>query len=238
MQDLRSKTEAALLEALDRPPSQSALVYERLKQLLLDGRVSGGSLLSESDLARQLGVSTTPVHEEVVRLESEGFLMGLPRRGIRVVHLTPRDIGEIFELREALESEVVRLILARAPQSALDELSRYVAAGDAAVATGEYPPFNAADIALHDALANAAGNGRLQQTLNDLRVWVQRIRVATVENHIRLPGRPQKAQDEHRLLVEALIRRDSAAEGIVRQHISSLKDEILAYMQAHGIEHI
>ena len=133
MQDLRSKTEAALLEALDRPPSHSELVYARLKQLLRDGRVSGGSLLSESDLARQLGVSTTPVHEAVVRLESEGFLMGLPRRGIRVVHLTPRDIAEIFELREALESEVVRLALARAPQSTLDELPRYVAAGDAAV---------------------------------------------------------------------------------------------------------
>jgi DNA-binding GntR family transcriptional regulator len=238
MQDLGSKTEAALLDTLDRPPSHSELVYERLKRLLLGGRVTGGTLLSESELARQLGVSTTPVHEAVVRLQSEGFVMGLPRRGIRVVHLTPRDISEIFELREALESEVIRLTLTRAPQGDLDELRRFVAAGDAALATGEYSPFNAADIALHEALATAAGNRRLQQTLNDLRVWVQRIRVATVENNIRLPGRPQKAQDEHRLLVEALIRRDSAAEGIVRQHISSLKDEILAYMHAHGIGHI
>jgi DNA-binding GntR family transcriptional regulator len=226
-----------LLDALDRPPSQSELVYVRLKQLLRDGRVSGGSLLSESDLARQLGVSTTPVHEAVVRLESEGFLTGLPQRGVRVVHLTPRDIAEIFELREALESEVVRLILVRAPQSALEELQQYAAAGDAAIG-GEYAAFNAADIALHDALARAAGNRRLQQSLNDLRTWVQRIRVATVENNMRLPGRPQRAQDEHRQLVEALIHRDNAAEGIVRLHISSLKDEILAYMDAHGMERI
>src|SRR5579884_1956735 len=97
-----------LLNALVRPPSHSQLVYDQLKQLLRDGRVTGGSLLSESDLARQLGVSTTPVHEAVVRLESEGFVQSLPRRGVRVVHLTPEDIAEIFELREALEAEVVR----------------------------------------------------------------------------------------------------------------------------------
>jgi DNA-binding GntR family transcriptional regulator len=229
---------ALLLDALPLPPSHSQLVYDRLKQSLRDGRVGGGSLLSESDLARQLGVSTTPVHEAVVRLESEGFVQALPRRGVRVVRLTARDIAEIFELREALESEVIRLILARAPQNVLDDLMPYVVAGDAALATGEYPPFNAADLALHDALASAAGNRRLQHAVTDLRVWVQRIRVATVESNIRLPGRPQKAQEEHRELVDALIRRDGAAEGIVRQHIASLKDEILAYMQVHQLEHI
>jgi DNA-binding GntR family transcriptional regulator len=213
-------------------------VYDQLKRLIREGRVTGGSLLSESDLARQMGVSTTPVHDAVVRLESEGFVEGLPRRGVRVVHLTPQDIAEIFELREGLESEVIRLVVARAPQSTLEDLRQYVAAADAGLEKSEYAAFNAADIALHDALALAAGNRRLQQSVNDLRVWVQRIRVATVENNFRLPGRPRKAQDEHRLLVDALIRRDSEAEGIVRQHISSLKEEILGYMQAHALEHI
>jgi DNA-binding GntR family transcriptional regulator len=229
---------APLLEAIAIPPSHSQLVYDRLKALLREGRVSGGDLLSESDLARQLGVSTTPVHEAVVRLESEGFVQALPRRGVRVVHLTPQDIAEIFEVREGLEAEVVRLVLARAPESALKDLRQHVAAGDTAIASGEYPPFNAADLALHDALARASGNRRLQQAVNDLRVWVQRIRVATVENHMRLPGRPHKAQEEHRRLVNALIRRDAKAEIIVRQHIASLKDEILDYLQVHHMEYI
>jgi DNA-binding GntR family transcriptional regulator len=227
-----------LLEALPLPPSHAQLAYDRLKQALREGRISGGSLLSESDLARQLGVSTTPVHEAVVRLESEGFVQSLPRRGVRVVHLTLQDIADIFELREALEAETIRLILARAPQSALDGLQPFVAAADAGLASGEYAQFNAADVALHDALAVAAGNRRLLQALRDLRVWVQRIRVATVENRFRLPGRPQKAQAEHRQLVDALIRRNGAAESIVRQHIASLKDEILAHMQAHQLDHI
>jgi DNA-binding GntR family transcriptional regulator len=229
---------ALILDALDRPPSHSQLVYERLKQVLRDGRVSGGSLLSEADLARQLGVSTTPVHEAVVRLASEGFVEALPRRGVRVVHLTARDIAEIFELREALEVQVVRLVLTRAPADSLEGLQPYVAAGEAALAGPDYPAFNAADVGLHDALARAAGNRRLQQALNDLRIWVQRIRLATVASQFRLPGRPAKAQQEHGQLVEALLRRDTAAEAIIRQHISSLKEEILGHMHANNVEFI
>ena len=117
--------------------------------------MSGGSLLSEADLARQLGVSTTPVHEAVVRLASEGFVEALPRRGVRVVHLTPKDIAEIFELREALEVEVVRLALARASDDDLAALQPFVVAGQHALDRDDYSAFNAADVALHDALAGA-----------------------------------------------------------------------------------
>jgi DNA-binding GntR family transcriptional regulator len=229
---------ALILDALDRPPSQSQRVYDRLKQVLRDGHIGGGSLLSEVDLARQLGVSTTPVHEAVVRLASEGFVEALPRRGVRVVHLTPGDIAEIFELREALEAEVVRLVLTRAPADSLEALPSYVAAAEAAVAASDYPAFNAADMALHDALASAAGNRRLQQALNDLRIWVQRIRLATVANQFRLPGRPGKAQEQHGHLVAALLRRDAAAEAIIREHISSLKEEILGHMHANNVQFI
>jgi DNA-binding GntR family transcriptional regulator len=227
-----------ILEAIDRPPSHSQLVYERLKQVLQNGGVSGGSLLSEADLARQLGLSTTPVHEAVVRLASEGFVEALPRRGVRVVHLTPKDIAEIFELREALEVEVVRLAVLRASDRDMAGLQQFLAAGQQAIDTADYPAFNAADVALHDALAGAAGNRRLQQSITDLRVWVQRIRHAAVEQHFGPSTRPAKALAEHAQLVRALERRDSAAEGLIRKHIGSLKEEILEYMVTHNIEFI
>ena len=227
-----------ILEAIDRPPSHSQLVYERLKQVLQDGGVSGGSLLSEADLARQLGVSTTPVHEAVVRLASEGFVEALPRRGVRVVHLTPKDIAEIFELREALEVEVVRLALARASDDDLAALQPFVVAGQHALDRDDYSAFNAADVALHDALAGAAGNRRLQQSINDLRVWVQRIRFAAAEQHFGSAGRPRKALAEHKQLVRAVQQRNAAAEGLIRDHIGSLKNDILASMVSHRIDFI
>jgi DNA-binding GntR family transcriptional regulator len=227
-----------ILEAIDRPPSHSQLVYERLKQVLQNGGVSGGSLLSEADLARQLGVSTTPVHEAVVRLASEGFVEALPRRGVRVVHLTPRDITEIFELREALEAEVVRLVLMRASDKDLASLQQFLAAGQRALDTDDYPSFNVADVALHDALAGVSGNRRLQQNINDLRVWVQRIRFAAAENHFGSGRRAEKALAEHTQLVKALKRRDLAAEALIRRHIGSLKEDIVNYMLSHKIDFI
>jgi DNA-binding GntR family transcriptional regulator len=226
------------LEAIDRPPSHSQLVYDRLKRVLQDGGVSGGSLLTEADVARQLGISTTPVHEAVVRLAAEGFVQTLPRRGLRVVHLTPKDIAEIFELREALEAEGVRLARMRASDKDLTELQKYVVAGQNALDADDYPAFNVADVALHDALAAAAGNRRLQHSVSELRVWVQRIRFATHEHRFGLEGRPAKALAEHTQLVTALNRRDPAAEDVIRKHIRSLRDEILGHMASHNIEFI
>jgi DNA-binding GntR family transcriptional regulator len=231
-------TTGLILDVIHHPPSHSQLVYDRLKKALREGQVTGGSLLSESELARQLGVSTTPVHEAVVRLASEGFVEALPRRGVRVVHLAAHDVAEIFEVREALEVEVVKLLLRRGAVADFEPLELHVAAGGQALAAGDYLAFNAADVSLHDAMARSTGNHRLQRALNDLRVWVQRIRLATVENRFRLPGRPAKAHEEHGLLVHALQRGDPEAEEITRRHISTLKQEIISHMEANHLEFI
>jgi len=227
-----------LLQAIERPPSQSQLVYDQLRAALRVAHFDGGSLLSENDLARQLGVSTTPVHEAMVRLASEGFVELLPRRGVRVVHLSADDVREILEVREGLEAEVIRLALQRLTAEDLTELDGQIAVMDEAIVRNDYPSFNAADVALHDSLARASGNHRFSQMLEELRVWVQRIRAATVEHQLRLPGRPGRAQDEHRALVAALHERDARAEQIIRQHISSLKEEIIAHMSSRGLEYI
>jgi DNA-binding GntR family transcriptional regulator len=62
--------------------------------------------------------------------------------------------------------------------------------------------------------------------------------MATVEHQFNLPGRPEKAQREHAELVEALRRKDRTAEAVVRRHISSLKEDIVAYMAAEELDSI
>lgn len=226
------------LAAIERPPSQSQLAYEQLRAALRDAQFDGGSLLTESDLARQLGVSTTPVHDAMVRLASEGFVELLPRRGARVVRLTSRDVEEIFELREALEAEVTRLAQARMAPADFALLEDQLQKGRQGIDRNDYPAFNAADVALHDCIAQAVNNQRLLRLLGELRVWVQRIRFATVERQFNLPGRPEKAHQEHAELLEALRQRDGRAEEIVRRHISSLKDDIVTHMKSEGLDSI
>ena len=226
------------LAAIERPPSQSQLAYERLRAALRNAQFGGGSLLTESDLARQLGVSTTPVHDAMVRLASEGFVELLPRRGARVVRLSIRDVEEVFELREALEAEVARLAQARMIPADFALLADHLQKGQRGIDQNDYPTFNAADVALHDCIAQAANNQRLLRLLGEVRIWVQRIRFATVEHQFNLPGRPERAQDEHGELVEALRQKDGRAEEIVRRHISSLKEDIVAHMQSEGLDSI
>jgi DNA-binding GntR family transcriptional regulator len=226
------------LAALERPPSQAQLVYEQLRAALRNAQFGGGSLLTETDLARRLGVSTTPVHEAMVRLASEGFVELLPRRGLRVVRLTIRDIEEIFEVREGLEAEVTRLARERMTPADFALMEGHLQNGQMGVESNDYPAFNAADAGLHDCIAQASNNQRLLRMLGEIRVWVQRIRMATVEGQFNLPGRPERAQREHTELVETLRQKDRRAEEIVRRHISSLKEDIVAHMTSEGLDSI
>ena len=127
----------------------------------------------------------------------------------------------------------VRLALPRLDDTVLAELDAIVQRGSAAIARAEYPPFTAADVQLHDRLAQAAGNSRLLQLLDGIRGWVQRVRMACHEFRLD-PSRPARAQAEHARLVEALRARDPAAELIVREHVASLKRDLLRHLEAQG----
>jgi DNA-binding GntR family transcriptional regulator len=224
------------MQTIERPPSQSQLVYDQLRAALHNASFSGGSILTESELSRQLGVSTTPVHEAMVRLASQGFLELLPRRGARVVFLSMRDIEEIFEVREGLEAEVIRLALSRLTSEDFAFLEDQLQTGTRAAKQRDYPAFNAADVAVHRRIAEASGNGRFVQLVHENRAWVQRISAATVEYKFKIPGRPLRAQEQHVELVAALRRKDPDAELIVRRHISTFKEDILTYMRERGLE--
>jgi DNA-binding GntR family transcriptional regulator len=227
-----------VVQAIARPPSQSQLVYDQLRAALRDGTFGGGELLTESDLSRQLGLSTTPVHEAMVRLASEGFVELVPRRGARVVRLTPRDVEEILEVREALEAKAVRLAVVRLTDADLTFLDAQLQIGQDALVSGDKPAFKVGDVAIHTRIAGASGNQRLVQLIHENRAWVQRIMTATVDYEFKLPGRPHKAHEQHEELIAALHRRDLRAEEAVRRHISSLKEDMLAYMLANGLTSI
>lgn len=146
-------------------------VYATTKEQILSGQLTGGSLLSEVEVARRLKVSRTPAREAFVRLEAEGLLSLLPRRGAIVTPMTPSDMVDLLEVREALEVAAVRRLAGRA-----DRLSRLVAARAelddqaAHAATLDLPAFALSDQRFHLAVVDAAGNplaSRLYASLGD-----------------------------------------------------------------------
>lgn len=146
-------------------------VYDTTKEQILSGRLAGGSLLSEVEVARQLQVSRTPAREAFVRLEAEGLLSLMPRRGAVVTPMTPADMVDLLEVRESLEVSAVRR-LARHPDrparlaAARAELDDQASHAD----TMDLPAFAVSDQRFHLALVEAAGNAlasRLYATLGD-----------------------------------------------------------------------
>lgn len=148
-------------------------VYGEVRDRIFAGEYAAGALLSEVEVAAELDVSRTPAHEAFRRLESEGLLQLIPRRGAVVASVGPREAVDVLEVRHALETSAVRR-LAGAPvdeRAALaPRLADLIAMQRAHADAHDVPAFAAADEAFHRAIVTASGNAvadRLYATLAD-----------------------------------------------------------------------
>ena len=133
--------------------------YEEIKRLIVSGEFPPDTFLSERQLAARLGMSKTPVHIALKRIETEGFVVISPQQGIVVRGLAPADILDQYELREAIESFVVRKLAGTldAPRVAL--LRQSLSEQEAALRGGDFARCLELDAAFHLLLASLLGNG-------------------------------------------------------------------------------
>lgn len=189
--------------------------YEHVKRRLLDGRYPGGSLLSENEIARELGLSRTPVRQAFVRLQDEGLLELYPRRGAVVAPISAHEAEEILEARLLIETHcAVRVCVygARVAQALAPSLERQLAALPA-----DGVAFSAADRDFHHTIVAANGNAFLTRQYDVLRERQQRITAAAVA---RNPSLIAAFLHEHRAIAAAIERgdRDRVAE-LVSRHV-------------------
>jgi DNA-binding GntR family transcriptional regulator len=188
-------------------PPAAERVYEHVKGRVLDQTYPPGELLTEGDVAAEVGVSRTPVREALLRLEAEGLLRLYPKRGALVVPVTANEAREVLEARGVIESWAARRVVTAGPQlvdeleSVLDEMREHADAGD-------LRGFVAADRAFHEALVTAAGNSILSRLYVSLR---DRQMCISVHSITVSPERLASALRDHEGLLEALRNRDAAA---------------------------
>jgi DNA-binding GntR family transcriptional regulator len=187
--------------------SNSERAYQATKDQILSGEARGGQLLSEVEVATQLGVSRTPVHEAFLRLAAEDLLELLPRRGAVVVAVSPRDATDLLEMRLALESAAVRR-LCRTPE-AIDalftELGDLVDAQRRGAAAGDARQFAAADDAFHRRIVEAAGNSIAQRFYGSLSDRQRRMMSDAAQGNT---AHLAHLIDEHDRLAAAISKRD------------------------------
>ncbi|HHY40443.1 MAG TPA: GntR family transcriptional regulator [Syntrophaceticus sp.] len=206
------------------------VVFETLREAIITGVLRPGERLMESQLAEELGVSRTPVREAIRKLELEGFVVMVPRKGAYVAGISLKDIADVFEVRAALESLATELAAERITEDELEELERILVKMSEIIEKGEIEQLVECDKKFHDTLYRASRNRRLMQILSNLQDEVQRFRSVS----LAYPGRMRTALEEHRKVVEALAERDLVqAKVLAWEHIESAENSLLEAVREH-----
>lgn len=201
-----------------RIPLNSAAghIYEELFQQIVHGGLTANTLLSESDIAKRMESSRTPVREALLMLEGDGLVRRYPGRGYLVTEITPQDVDDIFELRLQLELLALRKAYNALTPALLRELEEQLERLDENSSPDD---FYCADRRLHELLAQYCGNSRLQTFLNMLDSQIERLRYISA----RRPDRLQESRAEHLDIMHALIAQNlPLAEEMLAKHIRNV----------------
>lgn len=181
------------------------IVFENLREAILSGRLEPGQRLMEVSLAEQLGVSRTPVREAIRKLELEGLVVMIPRKGAYVADVSLKDIIDVLEIRAALEGLAASLASERMSDEDLERLEVMSYEFKQSLETDNIEAMVERDVQFHDMIFNATNNQKLIQINNSLREQVYRFRVTYISDF----NTSKNLVQEHQQIIEAISNRDS-----------------------------
>lgn len=200
------------------------VVFNTLRQAILKGELKPGERLMEIALAERLGVSRTPIREAMRKLEQEGLVVMIPRRGAQVASITEKDLNDVLEVRIALENMAVEKACSRMTEEALGKLWLAAKNFERTMKDGDLVKLAEADEAFHEIIYQASDNFRLVQTLHAFKEQLYRYRVEYLKdeetrNHLVM---------EHDELYRAIKERDIRhAREIAFKHIENQRQAII-----------
>lgn len=200
------------------------VVFNTLRQAILKGELAPGERLMEIQLAEKLGVSRTPIREAIRKLELEGLVLMIPRKGAEVARISEKSLKDVLEVRRSLEELAIELACQRMTDADLQELERMQVRFCEAIAEGSAMEIAESDEAYHDVIYNCTRNTRLVQILNNLREQMYRFRL----EYIKDEDKRQILRLEHEKILKALRSRHLAeARAAVREHIDNQEITVL-----------
>ena len=200
---------------------------DALRQMILDGSLEPGSRLRETDFSQRLGIARHTFRAATQILINEGLLRRLPNRGVQLTVLDGADIVDIFRLREALEIEAIRQVMAEGqeiPDAAL-AVKRFNALDDDA----SWRTVVDIDMAFHRALIDATGSERINRAYAGVQAEIL-LCMAQLRPHY---DRPDEVAAEHRELLAAIESGDIAAtEALFRKHLGDAAENLTTALEA------
>lgn len=193
-------TDLAEIEAAPEGEALDDWVYTWIRDRIIDGTFAAGERLRERGLSEELGVSRVPIREAFPRLEAEGYIRSVHRRGVVVAPMELTDIEELFTIRLSLEVLAARLAAQRCAEGvAMDRLQELIDAEEVAIAGGSRDEIAEATAAIHNGIVELSGSKLLQQLMLPVRGRVQRL------FHIVTERDERHLQHEHRDLCSAIM---------------------------------
>jgi DNA-binding GntR family transcriptional regulator len=201
--------------------SASDVAVELIRQAVIEGRLEPGQRLKEEDLARELGISRTPVREALLVLQTEGLIEALPNRGSIVRSYSPEDLYDMYELRALLEGYAARQASQRISADELAALAESNKRFSKLRRNGDMSDLVAENMRFHNAILDAAGSQRLARMVRSVieLPLVYRSYVWYSKEQIRI------SEHYHAQLFAALEARDGdRAELIMKEHVFEARD--------------
>ena len=207
--------------------------YIRLKDEIRSNRVPSGYQASEPEIALRLGMSRTPVREALIRLETEGLVELIPRRGARVLPISIDDMKEIYELLISLEPDAAAKLAARNPnKQELKQLEIATTDMEEALVKDDLDAWADADDRFHHHMLDLHGNQRLREIVLSLNDQAHRTRIVT----LRLREKPYKSTQEHRKILQYLGQGDvEATRTAFREHRERAASELINILEKYRI---
>lgn len=206
------------------------VVFDTLRQAILTGELKPGERLMEIHLANRLGVSRTPIREAIRKLELEGLVTMIPRRGAEVAQITEKSMNDVLEVRRAMDALCAELACERISPEELESLGKACAHFEETVGARNLnlKEIAQADVEFHDIIVRATGNRRLIQLIQNLSEQMYRYRL----EYIKDESQHGRLMQEHRIIYESIVKKDKeTASQAAKLHIDNQEKAIIAQIR-------
>jgi DNA-binding GntR family transcriptional regulator len=206
----------------------SVAATELIRQAIVEGRVKPGERLKEEELARELGISRTPVREALLVLQTEGLVDAMPNRGAVVRAHDADDLRDLYQLRALLEGHAARLAAGRVTDEEVEELWASCDRFDAIAADADVRELVRENFFFHNAILDCAGSDRLS--------WMVRKVIETplvYKSYIWYTSDQRRISAHyHRQITRALAAHDGErAELLMKEHVFEARDLLVAHVR-------
>jgi len=207
-------------------------IYNQLKNAILNGIYKPGESLIEMKVAKEMGVSRTPVREAIRQLELEGLVSSIPNKGVVVEGVTEQDVEDIYTIRKMIEGLAARWAAEKITVEQLKEMKDVLDLMEFYTEKGEIDKVSELDTQFHDIVFRACDSRPLESVLTNFHHFIQRARLVSIKS----AGRAPVSLEEHRNIYSALSNHNpDEAEKAMVSHVDRARSNLCPFLESHKV---